>query len=104
MIGLGSQTSRDSIVRATVPFAVLAAILLVVMTQMPTGFCDDDCAGQCSTDCDCLSCVTFLPMVIAPGLELGIADESFGWPVPTTQYRYDLSPVSDIDHPPQLSA
>jgi hypothetical protein len=104
MVRFEFQKNRDSLFRATLSFAVLAVIVLVVMAEMPTGFCDDDCDGQCGTDCDCLSCLPLLPVVIEPVQELGLVDEPFSWSVPMAQYRCDLSPVSDIYHPPQLSA
>ena len=104
MVRFRFQTNRDGIIRAALSFAVLATIMLVVIAEMPTGFCDDDCASHCGANCDCLSCLPFLPMDVAPGQELNPVDEPFSWSVPMAQYRCDLSPVSDIDHPPQLSA
>jgi hypothetical protein len=95
--------TRECSIRATLSFAVLAAIMLVVTAHMPTGFCGDDCGGRCGTDCDCLSCLPFLPMVVEPVPELNLINDPLSWSIPTAQYRCDLSPVREIDHPPQLS-
>ena len=83
---------------------VLATLVMVVIAQTPAGLCDDDCAGQCGTDCDCISCVPSLPMVMAPILALAPVDEPLVGSVPAIQLGCCLTPARAIDHPPQLSA
>jgi hypothetical protein len=104
MVHFRNQTNRDGIGQAVMALAALATMVMLIIAQTPAGFCDEDCSGQCATECDCLSCVPSLPMVVAPVLVLDQVDEPLIGSVPAIQLGCCLTPVRAIDHPPQLSA
>jgi hypothetical protein len=104
MVRARYKNNRDNMIQAAVALVVLATLVMVLIAQIPAGYCDEDCAGQCATDCDCISCVPSLPMVMAPTLELDQIDEPLVGSVPAIQYDHSPTPARAIDHPPQLSA
>jgi len=102
MNGLKYRTNYDKVRAAAVVALVLAAIVLVWVAELSAGFCDDDCAGQCGTDCDCLSCLPALLMVVAPSLDFKHIDPLISWSRASASIHSDPARVSGIEHPPQL--
>ena len=104
MNGLKYWTNHAKLGAAAVVALVLAAIVLVWAAELSAGFCDDDCAAQCGTDCDCLSCLPVLLMVAAPSQDFDHIDPLVSWHRASASVHSDPARVSGIEHPPQLSA
>ena len=103
MAGFWQYQNPDRVLPVVPVAIVLSAVVLIAAAALSVGFCEDDCDAHCGSNCDCLSCLPALLMIVVSSQDFDHLDQPVSWRVAATQCRPDPARVTGIEHPPQLS-